>query len=76
MVQAVEAVSQCSMRGVLHQDIKGENLLITDTLEVKLIDFGCGDLIKTIEYHRYTVNLPSSTLRRLTAQSNCVSSVD
>ncbi|KAL7827573.1 hypothetical protein SRHO_G00332910 [Serrasalmus rhombeus] len=43
------------MRGVLSQDIKGENLLIkTDTLEVKLIDFGCGDLIKTMEYHRYT----------------------
>ncbi|XP_036417057.1 serine/threonine-protein kinase pim-1-like [Colossoma macropomum] len=55
MVQAVEAASQCSMRGVLHQDIKGDNLLInTDTLEVKLIDFGCGDLIKTTENDRYT----------------------
>ncbi|KAL6456606.1 hypothetical protein MHYP_G00351500 [Metynnis hypsauchen] len=59
MVQAVEAASQCSMRGVLHQDIKGENLLInTDTLEVKLIDFGCGDLIKTTEYDRCKGTVP------------------
>ncbi|XP_036417737.1 serine/threonine-protein kinase pim-1-like [Colossoma macropomum] len=55
MVQAVEAVSQCSTQGVLHRDIKLENFLInTDTSEVKLIDFGCGDLMKTTEYDRYT----------------------
>uniref|UniRef100_A0A3B4CWN0 non-specific serine/threonine protein kinase n=1 Tax=Pygocentrus nattereri TaxID=42514 RepID=A0A3B4CWN0_PYGNA len=54
MVQVVEAVNQCSKRGVLHRDIKLQNLLINiDTLEVKLIDFGCGDLIKTTPYDRY-----------------------
>ena len=54
MLQAVEAASQCSLRGVLHRDIKLANFLInTDTSEVKLIDFGCGDKIKRIGYTRY-----------------------
>ncbi|KAL7881382.1 hypothetical protein AOLI_G00082300 [Acnodon oligacanthus] len=47
MVQAVEAANQCSVRGVLHRDIKLENFHInTDTSEVKLVDFGCG----TVQY--------------------------
>ncbi|KAL6483748.1 hypothetical protein MHYP_G00086200 [Metynnis hypsauchen] len=51
---AVEAASQCSLRGVLHRDIKLENFLInTDTLEVKLIDFGCGDKIRRTGYTEY-----------------------
>ncbi|XP_036435591.1 serine/threonine-protein kinase pim-1-like [Colossoma macropomum] len=50
--QSVVAAFQCSKRGVLHRDIKPENLLINqDTLEVKLIDFGCGDLIKKYGYN-------------------------
>ncbi|KAL6489319.1 hypothetical protein MHYP_G00030600 [Metynnis hypsauchen] len=51
MLQTVVAAFQCSKRGVLHRDIKLENLLINpDTLAVKLIDFGCGDLIKKSGY--------------------------
>ncbi|KAL6461594.1 hypothetical protein MHYP_G00297380 [Metynnis hypsauchen] len=47
MWQSVMAAFQCRRQGVLHRDIKPENLLINqDTLEVKLIDFGCGDFIK------------------------------
>ncbi|KAL7828754.1 hypothetical protein SRHO_G00323880 [Serrasalmus rhombeus] len=58
MVQVLEAASQCSKRGVLHRDMKRENFLInTDTSEVKLIDFGCGDLIKTTEYDSYAGTL-------------------
>ncbi|XP_056606101.1 serine/threonine-protein kinase pim-2-like isoform X2 [Triplophysa dalaica] len=49
--QATIAASVCCERGVFHRDIKLNNLLInTDTLDVKLIDFGCGDLWKKSKY--------------------------
>jgi len=41
--QVVEAVIMCHRRGVLHRDIKDENIVINmKTLEAKLIDFGSG----------------------------------
>ncbi|XP_037390196.1 serine/threonine-protein kinase pim-1-like [Pygocentrus nattereri] len=52
MWQSVMAAFQCRRQGVLHWEIKPENLLINqDTLEVKLIDFGCGDFIKKYGYN-------------------------
>ncbi|XP_022518612.1 serine/threonine-protein kinase pim-2 isoform X6 [Astyanax mexicanus] len=51
MIQVVEAVIECQKRGVFHRDIKVDNILInTDTLKLKLIDFGCGDLIRRYGY--------------------------
>ncbi|KAK7147694.1 hypothetical protein R3I94_010269 [Phoxinus phoxinus] len=51
MRQATRAAYMCCLRGVLHRDIKLENLLINKkTHEVKLIDFGCGDLLKKSAY--------------------------
>lgn len=51
MRQVIRAASVCCYRGVFHGDIKLENLLINlNTLEVKLIDFGCGDLISDSAY--------------------------
>ncbi|XP_057175785.1 uncharacterized protein LOC130545361 [Triplophysa rosa] len=54
MGQATYAAAVCCLRGVFHRDIKLENLLINpDTLEVKMIDFGCGDLLKRSAYKEY-----------------------
>lgn len=51
MHQAIFAARMCCLRGVLHRDIKLENLLINpDTLEVKLIDFGCGTVLTDAGY--------------------------
>ncbi|XP_056103263.1 serine/threonine-protein kinase pim-2-like [Rhinichthys klamathensis goyatoka] len=55
MWQVIEAATLCCSRGVLHRDIKMPNLLVnTETLEVKLIDFGCGDLMKRSSYKNYS----------------------
>ncbi|CAM4534963.1 unnamed protein product [Leuciscus chuanchicus] len=55
MSQVIYAAALCCSRGVLHRDIKMQNLLVnTETLEVKLIDFGCGDLLKRSAYKTYS----------------------
>ncbi|XP_072536805.1 serine/threonine-protein kinase pim-1-like [Salminus brasiliensis] len=54
MVQAVGAAKKCHKRGVLHRDIKTENFLInTDTSELKLIDFSCGDWVRKAGHTDY-----------------------
>ncbi len=51
MRQATFAAQTCCRRGVLHRDIKLENLLINpDTLEVKLTGFGCADFLTDAAY--------------------------
>lgn len=41
MWQVVKAALHCRRNGVLHRDIKEDNILLNpETLEVKLIDFG------------------------------------
>ncbi|KAL1271503.1 hypothetical protein QQF64_030519 [Cirrhinus molitorella] len=55
MRQVIEAAKICCERGVFHRDIKLENLLVNpDTLEVKLIDFGCGTLMKDSAYMSFS----------------------
>uniref|UniRef100_A0A9J8ANF5 non-specific serine/threonine protein kinase n=1 Tax=Cyprinus carpio carpio TaxID=630221 RepID=A0A9J8ANF5_CYPCA len=51
MCQAVQAVQHCIERGVFHNDIHPENILLRKhTLELKLIDFGCGQLLSSNGY--------------------------
>ncbi|XP_053489302.1 probable serine/threonine-protein kinase MARK-A isoform X6 [Ictalurus furcatus] len=55
MWQVVQAAHHCCTHGVFHRDIKPENILInTNTLEVKLIDFGCGDLLTNEPYKSFS----------------------
>jgi serine/threonine protein kinase len=53
-VQLVEAVQYCMSMGVLHRDVKDENILIDlKTSQIKLIDFGSGTFLRDDVYTEY-----------------------
>ncbi|TSK87562.1 Serine/threonine-protein kinase pim-1 [Bagarius yarrelli] len=61
VLQVIQAAQHCSDRGVLHGDIKAENLIIsTDTMQVKLTNFGCGALLTDVPYREYRGSLEIS----------------
>ncbi|KAL1249668.1 hypothetical protein QQF64_020673 [Cirrhinus molitorella] len=58
LLQLISALKHCESRGVLHRDVKPENLLIsTESHDIKLLDFGCGDLLKDSAYEYFAGTL-------------------
>ncbi|XP_026069795.1 serine/threonine-protein kinase pim-1-like [Carassius auratus] len=54
MWQAAHAANMCHIRRVFHRDVKLENILVNrETSEVRLIDFGCGDILRRSPYRSY-----------------------
>ncbi|RUS88221.1 hypothetical protein EGW08_003987, partial [Elysia chlorotica] len=51
--QIVSAVSYCHRRGIVHRDLKAENLLLDANLNIKIADFGFSNF--------FTPNLPLKT---------------
>ena len=51
--QLVETTIGCHEYKIYHRDIKPENILLDSDLKIRLIDFGCGDILKKGPYFEF-----------------------
>ncbi|XP_053370300.1 serine/threonine-protein kinase pim-1-like [Clarias gariepinus] len=56
MQQVVRVALHCCEHRVLHYDFKQDLLINPDTLDVKLVDFGCGELMTDELFTDFTAN--------------------
>jgi serine/threonine protein kinase len=65
--QVVETVLACHQRGVIHRDIKDENILVNllnQSHEIQLIDFGSGSHINSDCYSDFDGELTFQIMQR------------
>lgn len=52
--QVIETVKACHEAGVIHRDIKDENILVDmKTYTLKIVDFGSGAFLKDTPYNEF-----------------------
>src|ERR1041385_8572447 len=70
-IQVAEALSEAHARGVIHRDIKPQNVIITPRGQVKVLDFGLARIAQAEE----TMSPEAKTITQLTEEGYIVGTV-
>lgn len=76
MRQIIDAVKYCHKKGIVHRDIKLENILIDENMNIKLTDFGLSVLKRQNEYFYDEVGTPRYTAPEILSGEGYNESVD